>query len=195
MPGFVIGNGLSRKSVDLSQLKNNGTTYGCNALYREFTPDVLVACDPLIAKEIEKSGYALKHKFYTRNPLPDLGALQLGETYQRISSGIRLGYSSGPNALHLAANNHTMIYILGFDYGSTGNTFNNCYADTEFYKKSLDEPTTGDNWLIQTLEIIKSNPTVSFVRVTNDKSASFPALLMLDNFSHLPIDMFQEKFQ
>ena len=42
---FVLGNGASRKDVDLSALKNHGKVYGCNALYRDFTPDVLVATE------------------------------------------------------------------------------------------------------------------------------------------------------
>ena len=42
---FVLGNGVSRQSVDLNQLKPLGTTYGCNAIYREFVPDVLIKCN------------------------------------------------------------------------------------------------------------------------------------------------------
>ena len=34
---YIIGNGPSRKGLDLSTL--DGTTFGCNALYRDFTPD------------------------------------------------------------------------------------------------------------------------------------------------------------
>jgi len=40
---FCLGNGESRKDVNLSALKPHGKIYGCNALYRDFTPDVLVA--------------------------------------------------------------------------------------------------------------------------------------------------------
>ena len=42
---FCIGNGESRKGFDLEQLRPHGKIYGCNALYRDFTPDVLVAVD------------------------------------------------------------------------------------------------------------------------------------------------------
>ena len=40
---FVLGNGVSRKEIDLESLRKWGKTYGCNALYRDFAPDVLVA--------------------------------------------------------------------------------------------------------------------------------------------------------
>ena len=42
---FLIGNGESRKGFNLDTLKPHGKIYGCNALYREFTPDVLVSVD------------------------------------------------------------------------------------------------------------------------------------------------------
>ena len=42
---FVIGNGQSRSHFNLNTLRGKGTIYGCNALYRDFMPDVLVATD------------------------------------------------------------------------------------------------------------------------------------------------------
>ena len=42
---FVVANGESRKGYDLSKLKGKGLVYGCNAIYRDFTPDVLVCVD------------------------------------------------------------------------------------------------------------------------------------------------------
>ncbi len=74
---FVLGNGRSREPIDLAQLKTQGPVYGCNALYRTFTPDVLIATDRPIATAIQDSGYAKKHRFYTRKPLPESGAHRL----------------------------------------------------------------------------------------------------------------------
>ena len=53
---FVLGNGVSRQGVNLHQLRHLGKIYGCNALYKEFTPDVLVATDKPIAEQIQNSG-------------------------------------------------------------------------------------------------------------------------------------------
>ena len=64
---FCIGNGESRKSIDLLQLRPHGKIYGCNALYRDFTPDVLVAVDQGISHEIYHSGYAHNNECYFRN--------------------------------------------------------------------------------------------------------------------------------
>ena len=53
---FIIGNGKSRLSVDLSKLTLLGATYGCNWLYKDFTPDCLVATDRPIADHIQQTG-------------------------------------------------------------------------------------------------------------------------------------------
>ena len=64
---FCLGNGESRKDVNLDALKPHGKIYGCNALYRDFTPDVLVAVDQGIIHEIYHSGYAFENECYFRN--------------------------------------------------------------------------------------------------------------------------------
>ena len=69
---FVIGNGESRKEMDLEQLRQYGKIYGCNALYRDFTPDALIAVDDRMVHKIYWSGYPLKNQCYFRDwhPLP-----------------------------------------------------------------------------------------------------------------------------
>jgi hypothetical protein len=173
---FVIGNGISRRGIDLNLLKKYGSIYGCNALYREFTPDVLVATDRPIATAIQESGYALINKFYTRRPVEGSGAQHLLETYH--------GYSSGPNALGLAASQQNLkIYMLGFDMGpTTGNLFNNVYADTEFYKTSAHPPTFTGNWVKQIARVCQDYPATEFIRVTGETTAS---IVELDNVSNL----------
>ena len=55
---FCVGNAESRKNIDLEKLRQHGKIYGCNALYRDFPQDVLVAVDMGIMHEIYNSGYA-----------------------------------------------------------------------------------------------------------------------------------------
>ena len=64
---FIIGNGESRKGLDLDSLREKGKIYGCNALYRDFTPDVLVAVDEAMMFEIVSSGYQKFHQCYFRH--------------------------------------------------------------------------------------------------------------------------------
>ena len=185
---FVIGNGISRGPVDLNQLKQYGKIYGCNALYREFAPDVLVATDRPIATAIQESGYALTNNFYTRRPIEGFGAHRLPEAYS--------GYSSGPNALGLAASQQNLkIYMLGFDMGpATGNLFNNVYANTEFYKTSAHPPTFTGNWVKQIARVCQDYPATEFVRVTGETTASIVELDNVSNLKHQDLTEFLNLF-
>ena len=42
---FVLGNGTSREGIDLEEISKIGKVYACNAVYRTFAPDYLVAVD------------------------------------------------------------------------------------------------------------------------------------------------------
>ena len=64
---FCIGNGESRKGFDLETLRKHGTIYGCNAIYRDFMPDVLTAVDHGIMHEIYHAGIAQKIPCYFRD--------------------------------------------------------------------------------------------------------------------------------
>ena len=64
---FCIGNGESRKDFNLKQLRSFGKIYGCNGLYRDFTPDILLAMDYNICHEIYRSGYAFENPVYLKS--------------------------------------------------------------------------------------------------------------------------------
>jgi hypothetical protein len=184
---FVLGNGVSRLSVDLNQLKQHGRIYGCNALYREFVPDVLISTDKAIAHTIQNSGYAEKHLMYTRKPLPGLGARSVPQSY--------FGFSSGPIAVGIAAvDRHLAVYLIGFDMGpNANNRFNNVYADTEFYRKSSSLPTYTGNWVRQIVTICRDFPKTSFHRVMGDTTAAIPEFSNVDNLRHMPMSDFLDR--
>ena len=52
---FIICNGPSRKEINLESLRQYGKIIGCNALYRDFMPDVLVAVDTRMVRELNES--------------------------------------------------------------------------------------------------------------------------------------------
>jgi hypothetical protein len=181
---FVCGNGVSRKDIDLSKLKSHGSIYGCNAMYREFAPDCLIATDRAISEQIQKSGYSKTHRFYTRRPLAGFGAVMLPKKYY--------GNSSGPNAIALAAlDGHETIYLLGFDMGPTVNAkFNNVYAGSEFYKPIDAAPTYTGNWIRQISAIALDFPTAKFIRVLGSTTAKIADFSKLKNFQHIAISEF-----
>ena len=184
---FVLGNGVSRKSLQLEQLKTFGTIYGCNALYRDFVPDVLVATDKPIREEIQKSGYAIKNRLYTRNPIESLGAWEVPQQYW--------GYSSGPIAVALAAlAQNSTVYLLGFDMGPDKNQFNNVYAGTEFYKAAGANPTFTGNWVRQLIQVAKDFPKQDFIRVYGQTTAPVPEFDRIANIKRLDINEFHQKF-
>jgi len=184
---FVLGNGVSRQAIDLTTLKTLGTIYGCNAIYREFEPDVLISTDTPISERIQQEGYSLSHVHYTRKPLPDSGSRRIAQKY--------FGYSSGPVAVSQAAiDGARAVYMIGFDLGPTRTgKFNNCYADTEFYKKSSANPTFTGNWINQLKTIMKDYPKTSFFRVVGDTTAEVRELLGVSNLAHMQMADFQQR--
>jgi hypothetical protein len=185
---FILGNGISRQGIDLNQLRTYGPIYGCNALYREFTPDVLVATDRPIATAIQQSGYAGQQVFHTRRPLEGLGARPVPAPY--------FGYSSGPIACALAAQvGHTPIYMLGFDMGPDKNQqFNNVYAGTEFYKMPTAAPTFTGNWIKQLIRIAQDFPLTQFVRIHGTTTAEITQFTAVSNFKSMDLSSFLNQF-
>jgi hypothetical protein len=187
MSAFALGNGVSRQVVSIDHLMRHGGVYACNGVYRTHTVTALVATDYPIAKIIQESGYSKRNRFYTRRPLPNLGAHCVPKEY--------FGYSSGPIAIALAALDKSgTIYMLGFDMGpdSTGK-FNNVFAGTEFYKAVGSTPTYSGNWIKQTVKIINDFPKQHFIRVVGASTADVPEFNNLKNFNHIPMDAFIDR--
>lgn len=184
MTAFVLGNGESRQGLDLGLLRSKGTVYGCNALYRDFTPDVLVATDRPMAQEIQSTGYARQHRFFTRRPEPNSGAQVIPKPWY--------GYSSGPVALALAAQEgHCPIYVIGFDLGANSQgLFNNVYAGTKNYKPENSGPTFTGNWIKQIQRIVRDHDHQSFVRVKGPTTAHIPEFDLLGNLATMSRDQF-----
>jgi len=188
---FVIGNGVSRKGVDINELKKYGKVYGCNAIYREYIVDYLVAVDVKMVLEINKAGYQ-KHNLTYTNPNKAFSAINHLQYFNPS-----MGWSSGPTALWLATtHNYSEIYIFGFDYKglNNGKNLNNIYADTVNYKKSTDGAIFFGNWLRQTIATIQKNPNTQFIRII-DKDTYIPLEFeKLPNIKHLDIETFKKIF-
>ena len=162
MRSFVLGNGRSRLNIKPEELKKYGRIYGCNALYRECEPDYLIAVDPKMIVEIEKTGYQRSHEVWT-NPNAKFRTFQ-GFNYFTPS----LGWSSGPTALDLASKHKpSEIFFFGFDLIGNNGLLNNVYADTQNYRRSSDPATYHGNWEKQTEQVIKNNKAIQYYRVVD----------------------------
>ena len=132
---LVIGNGESRKGINLNKFKNFETV-GCNALHRDIAVDHLVCCDRRMVEESITSNNTINTKIYVRDEwyryfrkirkdkriqcLPSI-------PYQSDRKQDKpINWGSGPYAILVAANlQPKKITLLGFDlYGLEGNANN-----------------------------------------------------------------------
>ena len=197
---FVLGNGESRKGLQIEDLKKHGKVYACNAVYRTDRPDFLVAVDPKMMLEIAESEYMLHNQVWSN----------FNNQYNKVQKVLdhvkwfqpSLGWSSGPTALRMACDRkHNEIYMLGFDYQgfrdpkmSNRNKFNNLYKDTRNYKKGQDEGTFYGNWMNQTKRCLKDFKDINFTRVISKDWFSPKDLTWNKNLTTTLIPEFLAKF-
>ena len=122
MIAFIIGNGVSRKPIDLHQLKNEGTIFGCNALYRDFPDyDYLISIDNEIIDEV-----TVEAKDERLIIPPEAERWELNGSGKRSNAGMNA-------MLEAIRRNHKKLYCLGFDFLvrgdiSTDNIYKNSFA-------------------------------------------------------------------
>ena len=81
---FCFGNGKSRLNFDMDVIKDRGTTFGCNAIYRDMVVDHLITVDNEITHEIYRSGYCQDNQTHIRdwNVLPMYVLNDMYDQYQ-----------------------------------------------------------------------------------------------------------------
>ena len=194
---FVLGNGESRKGIDINDLKEKGTVFACNAVYRTHRPHFLVAVDPKMLLEIAETDYPVHNKVWS-----NFNAQY--NKHPKILNHVNwfkpsLGWSSGPTALRMACEQgFKEIYILGFDYQghNDGKRFklNNIFGDSRNYKKRNDEATFYGNWMNQTKRCLQDFKDVQFHRVIPDGWFRPKDLDWKDNIDHATTEEFLSKF-
>jgi len=187
---FVLGNGQSRSRLEINRLVGKGKIYACNAVYRTFAPDYLVAVDPKMVHEIVGSNYHLDGQVWTNyNKAYDK---YVGLHYFSPNKG----WSSGPTALSLASDHYyNEIFILGFDFEGLmgGKRFNNVFADTPNYKKSHEPATYYGNWLRQTETIVKTHSDIQYKRVITEGDFCPSVLNTNANFRNITYEQFEKE--
>ena len=182
---FVLGNGITRLQVNCKDLLNYGYVYGCNRIYQEFAPSVLVSTDPGMAEEIQDTGYSSTNIHYIR------------KQYKKQGSGSHIipndyhGMSSGPAALGIACeNNVNYMYLIGMDLKGVNNKINNIYAGTKHYREKNVEPTVYDNWINQVAQIMNKFKDRRFIHV-NPLNGFIPdSWFKLTNYETMKLDEF-----
>lgn len=174
----IIGNGYSRKDFELiGTLQNHFgggrgerqlQTYGCNALYREFSPHFLVATGKEITDEIAQTDYTFSKIVYTNSA----SLLKYPGKFYLIPQDPH--WNAGTIATYLACfDGHKTIYLLGFDNSAGENLNNNMYAGT--YGYAAANANYSDLYWIKSMTYIMSlYSDVDFVRVMPNANWSQP---------------------
>jgi hypothetical protein len=189
---LIIGNGKSRLQFDLNQLQNLFTTYGCNALYRDFIPDFLISHDMGIADEIIENRVHYKTNFYTQHGTKMDIRHSKGEPIHFVVQDKWIG-DSGTGALRLACNNgHKNIYMIGFDYQTQNKYIDNVYAGTRHYQPGPIN--NGGEFMLRQWEqrlryCCDTHKSINIIRV---QGVDYKPVCKAENFTNITIEQFKE---
>lgn len=111
---FLIGNGPARQVIDLNQLKGKGTTFGCNALYRDFDADYVITFGLEMNDEVFFSGFPVHRHLVC--PFYEMQERPGGQFVNNCMSAAML---------HAGLKRFQTAYILGVDslFGSVANVY------------------------------------------------------------------------
>jgi len=169
MAVVVVGNGESRKILDLQSIAQRHTIVGCNALHRDLVVPHLVCCDQRMVTEAIASEHNQNTIIYTRpewaklfpravRQVPDLpytGNLRQDQLWH---------WGSGPLALLIACGLESdVIYLVGFDLHGHSGKINNVYKDSKNYLNSSSTAVDPIYWIYQIAKIFTLYPNKSFV--------------------------------
>ena len=195
--GFVIGNGTTRKDLDIQQLMDYGLLYACNWFFKEeFRPHLLIASDEPMTKTIIKtySNYPKNNWFYTWFPKPGSGAKK-APTPEK--------FAAGPMATHLAAHHFESpkIFLIGMDFFGFGSkdkmengVMNNLYEGMKHYAKKQEGDKvkngapTYRNWQRRYEWILSNYPNTEFYHVNPFEGKSPERLRGYSNFHQITFD-------
>jgi hypothetical protein len=195
--GFVIGNGSSRKDLNIEQLMDYGLLFGCNWFFKEeFRPHVLVASDEPMTRTILKSysQYPKSNWFYTWYPKPGSGAKK-ATTPEK--------FAAGPMATHLAAYHFESpkIFLIGMDFFGFGSKdkndnglMNNLYEGMKHYAKIPESETvkngapTYRNWQRRYQWIISRFSDTEFYHVNPFEGKSPEKIRGFSNFHQITFE-------
>jgi len=190
---LVIGNGESRKDIDVAKYIRDYDTIGCNAIHRDAEVDNIVCCDRRMVEEAVNSENTKHSNIYVRpdwynyfrkirkdkriQQVPDLPYTGT----QRQDNPIHWG--SGPYAVLLGAvMNYETVMLMGFDLYPKNDKVNNCYKGTENYAAADAKPVDHKYWQYQIKQVFLHYPQKEFI-IWNNPDWKLPLDWRLNNVS------------
>ena len=173
----VFGNGINRQTFDASRVINHHSgllgkdtlqSYGCNAFYRDHTPDFMVVTNRLIAKEMVDTNYIKNNIVYTRVDI----TLEFPKKFYLIPHDPYA--DAGTTAMYLAAfDGHKRIYLIGFDGQDTTGINNNIYAGSNGYDHR-NASVSDTKWIRAQAEVMQVYNDVDWVIVSEAGTRPLP---------------------
>lgn len=171
---LVIGNGESRRSVDLEKYSSTHCLIGCNALHRDFAVNHLICCDRRMAAEASENPNIKNTLIYVR---PDwYHFFRKIRKNKNVNVVPRLPYQgdakrdhpdhwgSGCYAVLLAAElGFKEIELIGFDLYGLGDAVNNVYKNTVNYSRADSRAVDPSYWIYQISQVFKYYPNSNFI--------------------------------
>jgi hypothetical protein len=199
---LVIGNGESRKDINLQEFIGRITTVGCNAVHRDTIVNHLVCVDNRMIRESIKNVNTCETLIYVRD--------QWFHTYKKILKlkNIRRvpeipyfsdkrqdtpkNWGSGTYAVLVASQlDYKKIYLLGYDLYGKGKLINNIYKNTDNYAVSNSYSIDPSYWIHQISKVFELNQEKEFI-VINQEFWEMPKKWKFPNVSFLNIKNFKE---
>ena len=170
---LVVGNGESRKNINLTTWQSHYTIIGCNAIHRDYKVDHLICCDRRMADEAVKNPNIENTQIYVRDnwyhyfrkilknknvchlpPIPKIGELKRDQPDH---------WGSGCYAVLLAAHlGFETVDLLGFDLYPNNEKVNNIYKNTTNYAKAGSQAVDYSYWVYQISQIFIHYPNIKF---------------------------------
>lgn len=193
----VIGNGESRRDINLDQYRSTHTLIGCNAIHRDMIVDHLICCDRRMAAEAtanpqtkETLIYVRDHWFhYFRKIQKNKNIRHLPEIPYRgeLKKDQPDHWGSGGYAVLLAASlGFDEIELVGFDLYPVAQSVNNIYKGTENYSRIDAQPVDPSYWIYQIAQVFRYNSNRQFI-IRNHQSWKMPTEWQKNNVSFVAL--------
>lgn len=176
----VIGNGKTCHDFDLTQILpyrevtewgevgpwihkrqiRNFFTYGCNAIYRNYKPDFIVANGDGVVQEIAESTVDKSNVIYTnsKNLQKYPGKFVFTPQNPEVNAGATAAYMA-------AFDGHKKVYMLGFDGIDSPKNNYNMFAGTPNYP-AADHIINEEYWVRSLSTVMSVYSDTEFIRVT-----------------------------
>lgn len=169
----VIGNGESRKEINLESYRDTHSLIGCNALHRDIIVDHLICCDRRMAAEATQNPQTKNTMIYVRPSwFHFFRKIQKNKNVRTVPELPYIGelkrddpdhWGSGGFAVLLAATlSMNQVELIGFDLYPIDQSVNNVYKGTENYARVNGQAVDPAYWIYQIGQVFRFYPNIEF---------------------------------